>query len=453
MASPSVTNPHITAWRVQQRRQADLEGPLRRVGGVAALVTVAAAAPVVAPVFFSFLGHPPALPAGVAGIGLRVGLVCCGGMALTTYGALVRSPERAVLDPHPVEPGRLLRYLLRRTATERAGWVVAAGLFMLPLLLAGQPLAWALATTVAAGGWVVGLLAGFSVHLASIWVAESPSLSWVLELIRGHNPKLQAALIYAPGAALGLGGLAVWAASVGAAGVLAGQPAWGVLLATPLVVGGIAWSFAPGLGRAWYHRATTILAEIDAAYAGLEDAEEAHAVYLEWAIRGLPSALRLRVLRELRAGWRAHRSWLMGTWGIGLVAAIAAWSKEPLAAAEAGAVASAGMALVAAVAFRLRRDSPLWLDQWLGLQAAQVRLARTLAVWGWLQGLVLLPTLALAVRQGGAAALALAGGLELAATALAVVAAGTSGWRRWGWAVYLPVAGLVWAAAAAGSVS
>jgi hypothetical protein len=417
-----------------------------------ALVTVAGAAPVVEPVFFGFLARPEALGFGVAGIGLRLGLVCCGAMALATYTALVRSPERAVLDPHPVEPARLLRYLLLRTAVERFGWVMAASLFLLPLLLAGEVLGWALGTAVAAGGWAVGLLAGFSVHLASIWVAESPSLSGVLELIRGQNPKLQAALIYAPGAALGIGGVAVWAASLGAAGVLAGQPLLGLLLLTPLVVGAVAWSFAPALGRAWYHRATTLLTEIDAAYEGQEDPEEARVVYLEWAIRGLPPGLRERVLRELRAGWRAHRSWLMGTWGLGAVAAVAAWSKDPGASAQAGAIASAGMVLVAVVAFRLRQDSPAWLDDWLGLTAPRMRSARTLAVWGWLQGLVILPALSLGIRQGPERAFALAGSLALVSVVLAVLATWTSGWRRFGWAAYLPLAVITWAAATAGSV-
>jgi len=447
-----VTNPHITAWRVQVRRRARTEGPLRRIGGLVALATVAGAAPLVEPVFFGFLGHPDLLAAGISGIGLRVGLVCCGAMALATYGALVRSPERAVLDPHPIEPERLLRYLLLRTAVERSGWCVASALFLLPVLLAGEPVAWALATAVAVGGWAVGLLSGFSVHLASIWVAESPSLAGVLELIRGQNPRLQAALIYAPGAALTLGGLAVWAASAGAAVVLTGQPAGAFLLGVPLVVGVLAWLTAPALGRAWYHRATTLLAEIDAAYAGQDDTEEARSVYLEWAIRGLPASLRLRLLRELRAGWRAHRGWLTGAWGLGAVAALAAWSKDPIAGPRAFAVAGAGMVVVAAVVFRLRQESPEWLDDWLGLTAARMRTARTLAVVGWLQGLIGLPVAALALRQGPGPALRLFGGLEAVAVVLALVATTTSAWRA-GWAAYLPLAVAVWALAAAGSVS
>ncbi len=448
-----MTNPHIHAWRTQVRRRAEVEGPLRRVGGLAALVTVAGAAPVVEPVFFGFLARPEALAVGTAGIGLRLGLVCCGAMALATYTALVRSPERAVLDPHPVDPPTLLAYLLLRTAVARFGWVVAAALFLLPMLLHGHLVAWGLAALVSFGGWAVGLLAGFTVHLASIWVAESPSLSGLLELIRGQNPRLQAALIYAPGVALALGGTAVWAASQGAAGVLAGQPALGGLLLTPFVVGGAAFAFAPRLARGFYHRTTTLLAEIDAAYESQEDPEEARVVYLEWAIRGLPAALRLRVLRELRAGWRAHRSWLLGAWGLGLVAAVAGWSKDPGAVSQAGAIAGAGMVLVAAVAFRLRQHSPEWLDAWLGLTARDIRAARGLAIWGWLQGLVWLPVLALAIRQGWGPAGGLATGLEGVSVLLAVLATTTAGWRRWGWAVYLPLAVAIWAAATAGSVA
>ena len=220
-----------------------------------------------------------------------------------------------------------------------------------------------------------------------------------------------------------------------------------------MIVGALGWSLAPSLARAWYFRATTLLAEIDAAYEGQEDPEAERVVYMEWAIRGLPAALRLRVLRELRAGWRSHRSWLMGSWGLGAVAALAAWSRDPMAGARAAAVASAGMVLVSAVVFRLRQESPAWLDHWLGLTARVVRTARGLAVFGWLQGLVGLPLLALAIRQGWGPALELGVALELVAVALAVVATTTSGWQRWGWAAYLPLAGTIWAVAAAGSVS
>ncbi len=124
-----------------------------------------------------------------------------------------------------------------------------------------------------------------------------------------------------------------------------------------------------------------------------------------------------------------------------------------MAGARAAAVASAGMVLVSAVVFRLRQESPAWLDHWLGLTARVVRTARGLAVFGWLQGLVGLPLLALAIRQGWGPALELGVALELVAVALAVVATTTSGWQRWGWAAYLPLAGTIWAVAAAGSVS
>ena len=111
------------------------------------------------------------------------------------------------------------------------------------------------------------------------------------------------------------------------------------------------------------------------------------------------------------------------------------------------------MVLVSVVAFRLRQASPVWLDDWLGLTPPRVRGARTLAVWGWLQGLVFLPVLALGIRQGPGPALELFGVLTLLSVVLSVLATWTSGWRRWGWAAYLPLAVMIWAAATAGSVS
>ena len=73
-----------------------------------------------------------------------------------------------------------------------------------PLWSAG-PEIYLTAVGLAAGGWGAGLLMGFPVHLGAVWAAESPGLAGLFNLIRGQNPQLQAALLYAPGAALALG--------------------------------------------------------------------------------------------------------------------------------------------------------------------------------------------------------------------------------------------------------
>jgi len=385
-----------------------------------------------------------ALAVGVTGLALRLGLVCCAAMAIFSYGALVRGEDRPVLDPHPVDPGKLLPYLLLRAGSERWSWPLAVSLLAWPLVYYGQPVAFAMIVAVCFGGWLVGLTLGFPTYLAAIWAAESPSLAMVFELIRGTNPRLQAALIYAPGAVLAVGGLGVYAAASGAGLVVAGQPAGAALLAVPLVLSALAWLPTPALARAYHFRTTTLLAEVDGMYAGMEDPEEAQRVYLDWAVKFAPADTRSELLKELRHGWRGLRSWVTGAWGAGLVGAVAGWSSDPAAPERAALVAGAGMVLVGAVAVRLSATDPLWLDRSLPVPSGRRLLARGIAVFGWLQGAIVPVAAVVGVRQGGAV-FGVVLLLEGAALLVAALGAASSRLRARGMVPYVAMAALLWA--------
>ena len=437
-----LANPHLKAWRrARAHRRAESGFSL---GWLFPLAAVAAAGWMARTVLLGFLAVDDALAAGVTGLAMRLGLVCCGAMAIFSYGALVRGEDRPVLDPHPVDPGKLLPYLLLRAGAERWAWPLGVSALAWPLVFYGQPVAFALIVAVCFGGWLVGLTLGFPTYLAAIWAAESPSLALVFELIRGTNPRLQAALIYAPGAVLALGGVAVYAAASGAGLVMVGQPLGVVLLVAPLILSALAWLPTPALARAYYFRTTTLLAEVDGMYAGMEDPEEARRVYLDWAVKFTPASVRSETLKELRHGWRGLRSWVTGAWGAGLVGAVAGWSADPVAPARAALVAGAGMVLVGAVAVRLSSTDPMWLDRSLPVPSNRRLMARGFAVFGWLQGAIVPVAAVVGVRQGGAV-LGVIVMLEGMALLIAIVGAASSRMRAKGMLPYVALGALAWA--------
>jgi len=440
-----VANPYISTWKIRRKNRLQHEGVFRRLAGFFPLFAVILAAPLLEDVFLHFLERPEQLESGAIGYGMRLGWFCCAAMSLRTYTALVRSDERAILDPHPGDPSQLLRYLTLRCGVESVVLLASAVAMLWPIAGAGHEVLFFHAAAVVAMGWVLGLFLGFPVHLAAVWAAESKSLAAVMEALRGSNPRLQAALIYAPGLVLALGGVGVWSSAEGLLAYQQGHTLWWLWLCVPILGALGFWLVASPLARSYHYRTTMLLAEIDSYYARLEDPEEAKLVYLQWTLRPFPATWKPYLLLELRHGWRGLRTWITGAWGLGLFAALSATSQDGSVFERSVALAGAGLVLIAGVAIRLSAANPQWLEDTLPFKNSQRIWARFWVVFLWLQGVVLLVPLAVAWRHSGSEALIILGGLESLALLLSAWASWVSPWRSRGWAAYLPVALLIWA--------
>lgn len=429
-------NPYLAvhALRRARRPAAGASGLLLQ------LVAAALAAPLAKPVLLGFL-EQGAVPEGVEAIGFRLGALMVGAMSISTYGALVRGPDRAVLDPHPVQPRLLLDALVIQTAAANLALPAMAALLLAPVGLAGHWGAWAGATALVVGAWICGLGLGFAGSLGGVWAAYSPGLAAILDLLRGANPRMQAALIYAPAAVLGVGGLACAFAAAGLrAGLTGWAPGW-AFLALPPVIGVVGLAVARPLAEVWYVRATALLAEIDGQWAGVENIAEQRVVYLEWAARG-----RRELVRALRQGWRRLRSWASGAWLLGGLGALAGWTGSPDAPDRVMVVVGGAVLLLGALPVRLAEGDPDWLDLSLGVPRGQVSRARAMAAWLYAQGAVIPAIAALTLRHGLGAAPRPLLALELLAAVgagLGALAARHQG-ARGAW-LYLPAAVLLWA--------
>jgi len=417
----------------------------RRGGGwlvLLPLIAAAVATPQARPVLLAFL-DAGLLPAGVEAITFRVGALVAAAMALHTYTDLIRGSDRPVLDPHPVLAGPLMSAVALRTARERAYLPVMGAILLSPLAFAGPegPWVWAGACGVVLGAWLCALGVGFAVHLGAVWSALSPSVSGLLEALRGANPRMQAALIYSPGAALAIVGIAVYLASAGLAGAMAGWMPGLAFLAIPPAVGVAGLIVARKLAERYYVRTTTILSEIDAEWAGQDEAEEAGRVYLDWLAQGRPE-----LLRALRQGWRTRRLWALGAWGLGAVAVFAGWSGAETAIADVLVVSGGGALLVAALPTQLAAGDPAWLDTALNVNPTRVLVARLVAAVLYAQGAIIPPVAALFIRQDLSSALTALGTLEAATLAGAALAAlSARALRARGAWLYGPAATLLWA--------
>ncbi len=438
---PDVPNPYREVHALQRRRA----GGAGR--GLLPVLAALAAVPLVRPVLLSFLDQGR-LASGMEAVSLRLGFVMAATMALHTYTDLVRGPDRPVLDPHPVQPRLLLSAIALRTARERAYLPLVGALLLLPVGLDGHWVAWAGGVGVVAGAWLCALGVGFAVHLGGVWAARSPGLAALLDFLRGDNPRMQAALIYAPGVAVAAVGLVTGLASGGLASALDGwAPGW-AFLGLPPALGVAGWLVAGPLAERTYVRATALLTEIDGMVAGREQADEERSVYLEWAARGRPE-----LLRALRQGWRARRGWAMGAWALGALGALAGWSGAATAPGQAAAVAAGGALLLGALPARLADGDPPWLDRWLGVGGLPVARARATVAVLYAQGVVVPMAAALLIRHG-LGSLWVVGLAEALALGGAGLGAGLAArWRgRAAWA-YGPAALLAWAAVAGQVVS
>lgn len=423
--------------RAHRRREAPFAAIAR---GAVVVGVVAVLVPLARPVFFAFLDDPAATGEGTEAAVQRAGLLIIGLLAVDMYAALVRGPERLVLETLPVDGARVAMTELARVGSERAPLVLAMAAVFAPVALERSALAWAASLVALAGVYALAIPGAAVVHLSSIDAATSPRWAPLLDALRGANPREQAAFIYAPGVVLAFVGAVALAAAAGVRAVTDGDPRGWAAIAAPWLLAPIAAALVPGLARRTWFAGSAVLADIDARYASLERPEEARAAYLDWTVRWLPAGVARYALRDLRHAWRARRGFISGAWVGGVLAAFAGWSADPSAPARAAAAVVIAVFGFGAIGAVLETDEPGFLRAWLPKGGADAALGRAWAEVLWLQG-CLWPAIAASLVRHGPAGGGLVLGSGVAAIALATLLALLA--RRAGpraTAVYAPVA-------------
>jgi hypothetical protein len=428
-----VPNPYIRVHRRMQRHQ-----------GVqwsrwVPVVAVACAIPLVRDVWFGFLPTNGEVPVeqwagALSAVCSRLANLIAAAVILHSYSDLVRGPDRAVLDVHPVRSRALVSAIALQTAKSRSYLIGMGAVLLAPLAMAGEMTAYFGALALLTSAWVGGLGVGFLVHLGGVWAAYSPALSALLDAIRGENPRMQAALIYAPGVALAFVGTAVEFGAIGLEAALGGWSLGWAWLAIPAIMGAIAWSAVGTVAERFYVRASLLLADVEGAWAQAETTETVGQVYLERVGLGRPE-----LTRALRHGWRSLRIYATGGWILGLVVLVVSWN-DPDAAVFWGGCA---VVWATSVAARMAAGDPPWLDEALGVSSASVALARTLVALLYGLGVLAPVGLALMVRHGSRGAGLTVGLLVLSIFGAVSAAFAARLWRDkavWAYAAFAVVA-------------
>lgn len=424
------SNPYIAVHRRQlrhRRRHRSLLATLGRAGIVLAGLGVGAV--LVRLVFLDFLDGPAGLLGpGLSGVVLRLGLILVGLTAIDAYGAILRSEDRDVLALLPVDPTQVVTAATLRLLLRRSVLLPACGVLMGPVALESGLWPWFLALLGLASVQLFAWPAAVCTFLLAVHAAESPRWAPILDLLRGPNPRPQAAFLYAPGVVLLLSAGVLFAAMSAVAGGLELDPLSLSLLAVGPCLGLGAAAAIPWLSRRSWLRSTAVTTEIDARWEALRDRDDPGrgAVYLDWTVRFFPASWRRSLLHDLRHGWRGRRGWLSGAWIVGLAAAAAGWTEATTGLVRAVVVLGLGLGLVAGVVFAMERDEPPFLRWWLPSGPGPRHLPRIVVVALWAQPAVALAAAPVGLFGGwGALGLALALG-EGYALALASLAVGTS---------------------------
>ena len=324
-------------------------------------------APFAAPALLHFLKSPNPLP-GMEGLAFRLSALVGAAVAMWSYQQIIRTPERAILGLHPIQPLLWFSALFRKTVRSTWTWPCTVSALAWPLVSAGFVKEYGLMCLIVFIGWLSMLCISYAVHLGSVWVARAPQWEPLLDMIRGNNPREQAAFIYAPGFALFFCGMIMMLCSFSMDGVLQGYPPAIALLLAPLGVAFAAFVAARKLCHTQLVPASAVLAEVDARWAMLEEGQEEEGVYLEWLAND-----RRELLRALRQGWRDLRVWPMGIWALGLFAFVSGWTGDLEYALLFSSIGGIGGCTIAVV---MAQKNPVWLDKHLGVQSSELFWAR-----------------------------------------------------------------------------
>ncbi len=427
-------NPYLLADQRQAKARWARAPLTERLLPLLPLVAALAVLPLLRGSLYFFLDNPRLVHAGVRELLLRLGLGLAAALAISTFSALVRGPDRGVVDLHPLRAGDWLFAKLRGLIWGRLLWLGVAMILLLPL--GENPALIGVSGILLGGAWVAGLGLGVGVNLLAPGVGRSPAWAGVLDAVRGVNPRMQAALLYAPGVALIGAGLPV---GLGAAGVemwLEGD-ARGLLWLIPPYIVGLFGFWMAWRGRGELAAIAAVLGEVEAAWAQVEDPAEQRRVYLDWLVPRLPARLRLPVLKDLRQGWRSFRATLTGSWFMAAFAGLSGWSDGADSPTRTVLIALIGVALVGGLGLRMAAADPPWLGSWLPIPRQDRLVARGLVLFAWSQPVVLAPALTTGLRSSS---IFLTLELRTLLLALLGLACSGTGWTRW---FYLPLALLV----------
>jgi hypothetical protein len=360
---------------------------------------------------------------------LRLGVVLLTAAALRANDVVLRSPTRAALELLPVRADLLVVAELREAGRVGGRWVLVVWLAALPVAWHVSVEAWiyGLATLMLASTF--GLVAGAASLLGAVGAAESPAWAGLLDAVRGNNPRPQAALIWAMAPVAAGGATLIAGAAEGSARLAAGEVGGAAWLLGFALVGAALRTLAVRLAPRWWFVASVVLAEIRARYAAVETAEEARRVPMEHWVAWAPARVAPWLRLELRAGFRAHRSWLSAAWLGVLAAAFTVWTPDRSAPWRAGVWLGAAAWCASMAAVRGALDEQGFLTAWLG-GGGERRAARALAVIAWWTPLLLVGLLP-GLRHGlaGVAAMAASGAAVAGLGALSTAVAAGGGPR------------------------
>lgn len=377
-------NPYRKASRISRDRRGFSWNPIFILIGV--IISTIVIKPIFLELWKANLGE------NLESILFRLSALITSAMALRTYSSIVRSSDHSIISIHPILGKAFLWSSLEETVRNTWIWWVGSAIFLTPLIELGHYLAYGLAVLLLVGAWIGGIGTGYCINLGSIWIARSPRCYTILDMVRGQNPREQAAFIYAPGVALVIVGLALAFGAGGLRAVLAGMNIWGIFLLLPYLLGVAGFILALRLVEEELLRVGSILVDIDAHWHSVEEGEEPNAVYLDWLANGRPE-----LLRALRAGWREYRLYPLLSWGVGSLAGLMIWTGK---LSEGLWLSTLGMVGLGSLSWQLQKTDPRWLDLALGVNDSKVRIARFQLLFAYGAGIWLPVVLLGLLKQG-----------------------------------------------------
>ncbi len=221
-----VGNPYRLADSLGSRRSA--LGAASMVGRLAPIIAACIALPFLRDNLLSFAAlSGAARSAGAVGAMVRVALLLAAVLALRAYDLVVRGPDRGVVDLHPVRAAPYVRARLWRALREGAPASAAAAVVLVPVWPDLPAFCGGIALLL--GAWAAGVGVGVGVNLAAPALGADPRFADALDVVRGQNPRTQAALVWAPAVTLAGVGLSLVGAAGGLDGLDLGRQICGLL--------------------------------------------------------------------------------------------------------------------------------------------------------------------------------------------------------------------------------